>query len=402
MCTRDRNSTITSSLDSTANFVVMDLVLASEHMLDFTFGIIQSFRLQKHLKERKRRAGISDDRHDGSSLKAKNRCTLWFNYDLDVKRYEDDLKSICKRTTSNLRLLRVSRLRAPRDHLDLDSATITSVDGFCRGAYKLIELMEVFDEIVNPPAKKPDVSTSTGKVKDDVTTSKMDADESQTANEGNNLIDTDNTLMDTDDEDLDYDEDTLNRSDEQARTGNYAPTSDDEDSTFESIVQGWNNNEGDSAENEDTNEEYNDNDASEDINESKVADDEPDSTDAVEGEEDADDKKSETQLGAVDSKTDSKKKKGKGNDVTLNADDLEELQSISDSFKKLCNLFTGILDHIKHNSLVNESLVLITASSSCFTELTFILSKLRKLGEAASSPMPKCIKQKQGQRSKNH
>ncbi|CAF0770941.1 unnamed protein product [Adineta ricciae] len=171
MC--DRRKTLT---DPTADFVLSDLLSATEDLIDFSINVFDSIRLQSHFNDRNRRVNLAMQLKEASDAQQTEFSTLTtstkpcmvtttLKYDLNL--YLDRILQSCKRTKANLMLLRISRSRGTNTTLLLVASTSVRVDQLEKKVQLLMRLVKENGGDFQMKKKKKKKESSKTKIEDD-------------------------------------------------------------------------------------------------------------------------------------------------------------------------------------------------------------------------------------------
>ncbi|CAF1119079.1 unnamed protein product [Rotaria magnacalcarata] len=158
----------TSLSDPTADFVLSDLLSVTEDLIDFSINVLDTIRLQSHFNDRNRRISLAMQLQD--VLKAQNAaianstkpCVVPTTLKYDLALYLDRILQACRRTKSNLMLLRVSRLRSANTTLLLVASTNVRVEQLNRKVQLLTRLVkENGGEFYTKKKKKKNIPSKT-------------------------------------------------------------------------------------------------------------------------------------------------------------------------------------------------------------------------------------------------
>ncbi|CAF1324716.1 unnamed protein product [Adineta steineri] len=146
MCNRN-----TSLTDPTADFVLSDLLTATEDLIDFTINVFDTIRLQSHFNDRNRRVNLASQLKDAFDAQKTEfgtieipikPCTVTTTLKYDLSLYLDRILQSCKRTKANLMLLRVSRTRSTNTTLLLVASTNVRVEQLDKKVQLLTRLVK--------------------------------------------------------------------------------------------------------------------------------------------------------------------------------------------------------------------------------------------------------------------
>ena len=115
----------------TSDLFVLDLLTATEDLLDFSVNVLDTVRIQTHFNDRNRRVNVAaqlQEVADGSVDTPNRTCTVTTTLKYDLSLYVDRVLQACKRTKANLLLLRVARTRATNSTLLLVASTHVRVE----------------------------------------------------------------------------------------------------------------------------------------------------------------------------------------------------------------------------------------------------------------------------------
>jgi len=129
----------------------VDLLAATEDLLDFSINVFDTIRLQTHFNDRNRRISLSSQlkdifdaqKPDYGFVDLPNKpCQVTSTLKYDLSLYLDRILQACKRTKANLTLLRVSRVRSPNSTLLVVASTNVRLEQLNKKVQLLVRLIK--------------------------------------------------------------------------------------------------------------------------------------------------------------------------------------------------------------------------------------------------------------------